>query len=116
MEFVGLALGCALLVVDTGHNSGISVHADFEFGHFRKDDFVIGVSRVRNVSGLAEGASVLHGDDEIVRQKRIQAGDIASLIGVIPLVFEREDLGDRLGIPLSGSEQRSEWSEEQKEQ
>ncbi len=104
MEFVRLALGCALLVIDTGHNSGISVHTDLEIGHFRKDDSVIGISRMRNVSGLAEGISILHGDDEIVRQKRIQAGDIAPLIGVIPFIFEREDLGDLFGIPLSGRE------------
>src|SRR5260370_32418911 len=67
MEFVGLALGCALLVIDTGHNSGISVHTDLEIGHFRNDDFVIGISSMRNGSGLTEGISVLPGHLQIVR-------------------------------------------------
>ena len=29
---------------------------------------------------------------------------VASLIGIIPFIFEREDFGDRFGIPLSGRE------------
>src|SRR5207253_10517982 len=93
--FVRLALGGAFLVVAASDYGNIAVHADFDVAYFGHIYVHVGVADVRDVSSLAVNTAVFNGDDHVLVQQRVHAGDVFELVGVCPLVFQRQDFGRR---------------------
>jgi len=64
------------------------MHPDLEVGKFRDLDPNARVGTVADIASFAEGAAILDGNDEILRQQRRQNIDLSLLIGFRPSLFK----------------------------
>src|SRR4029077_685946 len=96
--FVGLAFSLAYFVVRAGDDGDIAADTNPLFHYFSNIDLGIRVTGVRDVAGLAVGAAVLHGDDEVFGEQGTHGGDVALPVSVAPRFFGCGDFGGPVGL------------------
>ena len=84
---VGFLAVDAFFVVDTGDDGCVAVHTNSHLRNLNAFYVGRGASAVREIAGLAVGAAVFKGDDEIVIENGSEDFDLVASIAVEKLEF-----------------------------
>ena len=95
---VALATRVSFLVIRTCYYRRVPVHAHLEARQLSGLHSYRSVSAVANVPFFSVRSPVLDSNDEVLCQQRRQDTDVAMLVGLRPLFFERENPFGILGF------------------